>query len=215
MNKVFLVFCLTLLGATNLLAQDPLRFEKEIQELIKSDSSVNTKKLILFTGSSSVRLWHNLAESFPGKNVLNRGFGGSEMSDMLYYAPQLILKHKPELVFIYEGDNDIAAGRSAEQILANADSLVKIIRTALPKTKIIFISPKPSGSRWHLKAEYEDFNSKLEQFTKSRKRVYFANVWLPMLDATGNLLPGLFLEDNLHMNEKGYIIWTKVLNQFL
>lgn len=215
MNKVFLVFCLTLLGATNLLAQDPLRFEKEIQELIKSDSSVNTKKLILFTGSSSVRLWHNLAESFPGKNVLNRGFGGSEMSDMLYYAPQLILKHKPELVFIYEGDNDIAAGRSAEQILANADSLVKIIRTALPKTKIIFISPKPSGSRWHLKAQYEDFNSKLEQFTKSRKRVYFANVWLPMLDATGNLLPGLFLEDNLHMNEKGYVIWTKVLNQFL
>lgn len=215
MNKVFLVFCLTLLGATNLLAQDPLRFEKEIQELIKSDSSVNTKKLILFTGSSSVRLWHNLAESFPGKNVLNRGFGGSEMSDMLYYAPQLILKHKPELVFIYEGDNDIAAGRSAEQILANADSLVKIIRTALPKTKIIFISPKPSGSRWHLKAQYEDFNSKLEQFTKLRKRVYFANVWLPMLDATGNLLPGLFLEDNLHMNERGYIIWTKVLNQFL
>lgn len=215
MNKVFLIFCLTLLVATNLPAQDPLRFEKEIQELVKSDSSVNTKKLILFTGSSSIHLWHNLAESFPGKNILNRGFGGSEMSDMLYYAPQLILKHKPKLVFIYEGDNDIAAGRSAEQILANADSLIKIIRAALPKTKIVFISPKPSGSRWHLKAQYEDFNSKLDQFTKSRKRVYFANVWLPMLDATGNLLPGLFLDDNLHMNEKGYFIWTKVLNQFL
>jgi lysophospholipase L1-like esterase len=204
-----------LLLSLSLMAQDPLRFEKEVSDLVATDAAVNSKRLILFTGSSSIRLWHNLAESFPGKNVLNRGFGGSEMSDMLYYTPQLILKHKPALVFIYEGDNDIAAGRSTEQILANADSLVKSIRAALPKTKIVFISPKPSGARWHLKAQYEDFNSKLAQFTKSRKRVYFADVWLPMLDATGNLLPGLFLEDNLHMNEKGYVIWTKVLNQFL
>lgn len=196
-------------------AQDPLRFEKEVSDLVAADTAVNSKRLILFTGSSSIRMWHNLAESFPGKNVLNRGFGGSEMSDMLYYTPQLILKHKPALVFIYEGDNDIAAGRSTEQILAHADSLVKVIHAALPKTKIVFISPKPSGARWHLKAQYEDFNSKLAQFTKSRKRVYFADVWLPMLDATGNLLPGLFLDDNLHMNEKGYVIWTKVLNQFL
>lgn len=204
-----------LLLSVSLMAQDPLRFEKEVGDLVAADTAVNTKRLILFTGSSSIRMWHNLAESFPGKNVLNRGFGGSEMSDMLYYTPQLILKHKPELVFIYEGDNDIAAGRTTDQILTQADSLVKVIRAALPKTRIVFISPKPSGARWHLKEKYEDLNSRLAQFTKLHKRVYFADVWSPMLDATGNLLPGLFLEDNLHMNEKGYVIWTKVLNQFL
>lgn len=213
-RKLLAVFAFVLCSA-GVDAQDPLRFQKEVSDLVSADTAVNSKRLILFTGSSSIRLWHNLAESFPGKNVLNRGFGGSEMSDLLYYTPQLILKHKPNIVFIYEGDNDIAAGRSTEQILTNADSLIKIIRAALPKTKIIFISPKPSGARWHLKAQYENFNSKLAQFTKSRKRVYFADVWSPMLDATGNLLPGLFLEDDLHMNEKGYVIWTKVLNQFL
>lgn len=213
-RKLLAVFAFVLCSA-GVRAQDPLRFQKEVSDLVSADTAVNSKRLILFTGSSSIRLWHNLAESFPGKNVLNRGFGGSEMSDLLYYTPQLILKHKPNIVFIYEGDNDIAAGRSTEQILTNADSLIKIIRAALPKTKIIFISPKPSGARWHLKAQYENFNSKLAQFTKSRKRVYFADVWLPMLDATGNLLPGLFLEDNLHMTEKGYSIWTNVLNRFL
>lgn len=213
-RKLLAVFAFVLCSA-GVRAQDPLRFQKEVSDLVSADTAVNSKRLILFTGSSSIRLWHNLAESFSGKNVVNRGFGGSEMSDLLYYTPQLILKHKPNIVFIYEGDNDIAAGRSTEQILTNADSLIKIIRAALPKTKIIFISPKPSGARWHLKAQYENFNSKLAQFTKSRKRVYFADVWLPMLDATGNLLPGLFLEDNLHMTEKGYSIWTNVLNRFL
>ncbi|MCW5911808.1 MAG: G-D-S-L family lipolytic protein [Cyclobacteriaceae bacterium] len=208
LTPVFIFLSLALAG------QDPLRFEKEVNDLIVADSAVNQKRLILFTGSSSVRLWHNLEESFPQHNVLNRGFGGSEMSDLVYYASQLILKHKPGLIFIYEGDNDINAGRSTEQILANADLLVKRIRAKMPKAKIVFISPKPSGSRWHLKAQYEDFNAQLKQWTKSQKRIYFADVWSPMLDASGNLLPGLFLEDDLHMNEKGYAIWTKVLNQF-
>ncbi|MBX2917176.1 MAG: G-D-S-L family lipolytic protein [Cyclobacteriaceae bacterium] len=196
-------------------AQDPLRFEKEIEDLVATDSLVNPKHLILFTGSSSIRMWHGLKESFPKHNVVNRGFGGSEMSDLLYYSKQLILKHKPKQIFIYEGDNDINAGRTAEQILANADSLIVTIRKALPKAKIVFIAAKPSAARWHLKPTYEDFNTKLEDWTKSRKRIYFADVWSPMLDENGDLLPGLLQEDNLHMTEKGYAIWTNVLNRFL
>lgn len=210
---LFLLFVVS--GSINLQAQDPLRFQKEVEELTKSDPSVNTKNLILFTGSSSIRLWPNLSKSFPAYNVLNRGFGGSEMSDLLYYSKTLILNYKPRKIFIYEGDNDLNAGRTAEQILIHADSLLSAIRKELPKAKIIFISPKPSEARWHLKAVYEDFNAKLKSWTKSRKDVYFADVWTPMLDANGNLLPGLLLEDNLHMNEKGYAIWTKVLNRFL
>lgn len=211
-----LLILILLLIPFSLVAQDPLRFEKEVNELIARDASVNPKQLILFTGSSSIRMWPDLQKSFPKHNVLNRGFGGSEMSDLLYYTKELVLKHKPRQIFIYEGDNDINAGRSPEQILASADSLLKIIRAELPgKIKVVFISAKPSESRWHLKAAYEDFNTKLKLWTKSRKDVYFADVWTPMLDAEGNLLPGLLLDDKLHMNEKGYAIWTKVLNQFL
>jgi lysophospholipase L1-like esterase len=195
-------------------AQDPLRFKKEIEELVSNDSAINTKNLILFTGSSSIRLWPSLQKSFPTKNVLNRGFGGSEMSDLLYYVKPLILNYKPKTIFIYEGDNDLSLGRTAEEVLNNADELVAGIRKELPKTKIIFISAKPSEARWHLKEKYEDFNAKLENWTKSRKRVYFADVWSPMLDENGKLLPGLLLEDNLHMTEKGYAIWTTVLKRF-
>lgn len=210
---LFLLFVVS--GSISLQAQDPLRFQKEVEELTKNDPSVNTKNLILFTGSSSIRLWPNLSKSFPAHNVLNRGFGGSEMSDLLYYSKTLILNYVPRKIFIYEGDNDLNAGRTAEQILTHADSLLAAIRKELPKAKVIFISPKPSEARWHLKTVYEDFNAKLKNWTKSRKDVYFADVWTPMLDANGNLLPGLLLEDNLHMNEKGYAIWTKVLNRFL
>ncbi|MBX2896097.1 MAG: G-D-S-L family lipolytic protein [Cyclobacteriaceae bacterium] len=213
-RKILVVVGFVLFSAC-VCAQDPLRFEKEILELIKGDSVVNTKNLILFTGSSSIRLWPNLQVSFPSKNVLNRGFGGSEMSDLLYYVQPLILSYKPKTIFIYEGDNDLNAGRTAEQILIFADSLLTGIRKELPKTKIIFIAAKPSEARWHLKPTYEDFNTKLKDWTKSRKRVYFADVWSPMLDNHGKLLPDLLQEDNLHMTEKGYTIWTNVLKRFL
>lgn len=210
-----IVAVVVLLAGLDIQAQDPLRFEKEVQALTATDATVNKKELILFTGSSSIRLWPNLAHSFPQHNVLNRGFGGSEMQDLYYYRKSLILTYKPKTIFIYEGDNDLNSGKTPDQILVTADSLLTAIRKELPEAKIIFIAAKPSEARWHLKDKYMAFNAKLERWTKSRKRVYFADVWSPMVDANGNMLPGLLMNDNLHMTEKGYTIWTTVLNQFL
>lgn len=211
----FSVAIIVLLTWLAVQAQDPLRFEKEVQTLTATDASVNRKELILFTGSSSIRLWPNLAQSFPKHNVLNRGLGGSEMQDLYYYRRALILNYKPKQIFIYEGDNDLNAGKTPDQILATADSLLIAIRKELPKTKIIFIAAKPSEARWHLKDKYLAFNSKLKEWTKSRKGVYFADVWTPMVDANGIMLPDLLMDDNLHMTEKGYVIWTTVLSRFL
>lgn len=200
----------------SLVAQDPLRFEKEVNDLIASDSQISSKKLIVFTGSSSIRIWKELKDDFPKHNILNRGFGGSEMTDLLYYAGPLIINYKPTRVFLYEGDNDIAAGRSAEAVLATADKLLTELRAQLPaKVKIIFISAKPSVSRWHLKANYEEFNLQLKQWTNTKKNVFYADVWTPMLDGNGEVRNDLFLQDNLHMNRKGYDIWKKVIAKFL
>jgi lysophospholipase L1-like esterase len=199
-----------------LLAQDPLRFEKEVNALIAGDSLVNKKKLILFTGSSSIRLYADLKKDFPKHNVLNRGFGGSEMSDLLYYAKPLILNYQPSRVFIYEGDNDVNSGKSPEEILATADKLLMLLRSQLPgKVKIIFISAKPSVARWPLKGKYEEFNRQLKQWTSTKKNVLYADVWTPMLDSTGEVRKDLFIEDNLHMNRKGYEIWKLVIEKFL
>lgn len=200
---------------TSVQAQDPLRFEKEIDSLIALKNSSNKKDVILFTGSSSIRLWKDLKSTFPDHNVLNLGFGGSEMADLLYYTRKLVLPFRPIQIFIYEGDNDISKGRSEEQIIGTADSVLIQIRRELPQTQIVFISPKPSIARWHLKAQYESFNKVFKAWVDKQHNVLFADVWTPMVDAKGNVLQDLFIKDNLHLNSKGYKIWTNTLRKYL
>jgi lysophospholipase L1-like esterase len=215
MRKLFVLLFFQFLVLT-LVAQDPLRFEKEVNAMVAGDSLVDKKKLILFTGSSSIRMWKDLKTDFPAHNVLNRGFGGSVMSELLYYAKPLIINYHPKRVFIYEGDNDIFLGKSPDEILKSADQLLTQLRSQLPsKVKIIFISAKPSVARWDLKIKYEEFNRQLEHWTSTKKNVLYADVWTPMLDGNGEVQKDLFIQDNLHMNRKGYEIWKSVIRKFL
>jgi lysophospholipase L1-like esterase len=210
------IFLSVLCLSVSLSAQDPLRFEKEVNTLVSGDSAVNHKKLILFTGSSSIRIWKSLATDFPKHNTLNRGFGGSEMKDLLFYADQLIIKYNPKVIFIYEGDNDINSGKSPEEILKTAEQLLTLIRTKLPKNvKVIFIAAKPSLARWHLKETYLIYNHKLKAWTEQQKKVEFVDVWTPMIDANGEVLNDIFIQDGLHLNEKGYKIWAATIREFL
>ncbi len=195
--------------------QDPSRFQKEVDSIVALNRSVKTSNLVLFTGSSSIRMWHDLKSTFPDHNIVNLGFGGSEMADLLFYVDKLIISFAPTQVFIYEGDNDISFGRTSQQILSTADSILSRVRMKLPETELVFISPKPSLARWKLKEQYEIFNKQLEAWTKRKKRVRYADVWSAMLDSQGNVRQDLFIEDGLHLNEKGYSIWTNVLAKYL
>lgn len=196
--------------------QDPARFQREIDKF-KADSTDYSKSdnLVLFTGSSSVRMWTGLEADFPALHVLNRGFGGSHMSDLLYYADTIILQCKPSKIVIYEGDNDIASGEKPEHIIAEAAKLMQVIREKLPNSAIYFISAKPSIARWNLKEAYLDFNRRLKAFTLQQRNTYYISVWDRMLGADGSPRSDLFLEDNLHMNRKGYDIWKEVADEFL
>lgn len=210
------VAILLLLLVGSLKAQEVPKFQAEVNNLIKGDSAITKKKIILFTGSSSIRVWTTLKTDFPKHNVLNRGFGGSEMVDLVYFVDKLIVPYHPKQIFIYEGDNDIGNGKSPDEILATAHQLLMLIREKLPKkAEVLFISPKPSILRWKLKDNYVDYNKKLEAWTKQYKNVRFIDVWTPMLDAEGNVLKDLFVEDGLHMNKKGYEIWTKVIGKYI
>ncbi len=214
-GRILFLLVFQIIGLS-LFAQQPHRFEKEVKELVAGDSLVSKKKLILFTGSSSIRMWKELKTDFPEHNVLNHGFGGSDMADLLYYAKPLITDYTPAKVFIYEGDNDVNAGKTPEQILTEADKLLSLLRAELSgRVKIIFISAKPSVARWHLKDKYVAFNRQLQQWTLTKKNVLYADVWTPMLDENGVVRKDLFLGDNLHMNRTGYDIWKKVISQFL
>lgn len=206
-----MLFCIL-----NLNAQDPNRFKSQVEELVQKEHQFEPgKKLVLFTGSSSVRMWKDVAEYFPEYNVMNNGFGGSHFSDLIYYYEELILKYKPDYLFIYEGDNDIAGDKKPGKILKEAKLLVDRIQQDLPETKAVLISPKPSVARWHLRKNYQKLNRKLERLANKTDNLEYADVWNAMLDENGQVFTDVFLDDNLHMNKKGYDIWGKVIEEFL
>lgn len=197
-------------------AQDPNRFKDQVNELVNKEYNFsNDKKLAVFTGSSSIRMWNDVQSYFPEYNVINNGFGGSHFSDLLYFYNEMIVKPSPDFVFIYEGDNDLASNKKPRKILKEAKELSKKIQRDLPETRVVFISPKPSISRIKLKNSYITFNKKLKKYCEKNGKLEFADVWYPMLDNNGNVFKDVFLEDGLHMNKKGYDIWGKVIAEFL
>ncbi|MGB3182074.1 MAG: GDSL-type esterase/lipase family protein [Cyclobacteriaceae bacterium] len=211
LSFTLLVLCLPAYGQ-----EGPERFEAEVEQFTVSDrNNPPGDSIVLFTGSSSVRMYTDLAAHFPHHNVLNRGFGGSQFSDLMYYWDKLILPYDPIKIFIYEGDNDIEAGESPEDILAEAATLRQMLAQQLPGVPVVFISAKPSIARWHLKEAYEELNSGLQKLAQRTDNTKYADVWNPMLDENGEVYQDIFVEDNLHMNEKGYAIWQQVLAPFM
>lgn len=214
-NYNFAFLAVLLFISTTVFAQDPTRFKGQMEKIHQDNPIQDNLNGIVFTGSSTIRMWKSLQEDFPQHNVINGGFGGSQASDLLYYIDELILDYKPSKVFIYEGDNDISSGKSVEEILMTFNLITSKIHEALPETEIIIISPKPSVARWKLADQYLELNKKLKKFTKSEKYMKYADLWKPMLNKDKEPMDDIFIKDNLHMNEKGYAIWAKTIEKYL
>lgn len=200
--------------STLLVAQDPERFAEEVSKFENSAAQYPSENRIVFTGSSSIRLWVDFKSFFPDHNAINTGFGGSETSDLIYYKDLLISQFNPKQVFIYEGDNDINSGKSGIEVISDISSLVQDILDEGVEN-VVIISPKPSIARWALKEDYEKLNASLKVMTDLSDKVQFADVWSPMLNADGSLKKDIFIEDGLHMNKKGYDLWIKVIEPLL
>lgn len=210
---LLLIFSIT---STTAWAQDPARFEEEITDIVTRYDSLwdKSKATIVFTGSSSIRTWENLQTLFPDFQVVNSGFGGSQTSDLLVYADELILRYEPFKVFIYEGDNDLAERKRPGRVIRDMRSVLEKIWMENPRTEVVLIAAKPSVSRWHLRRAYKRFNRKLQRLSAKNAFLAFADVWTVMLEGK-KLNKDLFIEDGLHMNEKGYEIWKQVLDPFV
>jgi lysophospholipase L1-like esterase len=197
-------------------AQDPRRFQKEVDTIEqKNHKKINSHDLIVFTGSSSIRRWQNIQDYFPGKNIINTGFGGSQMSDLLYYSDSVIIKYKPVQVFIYEGDNDIAAGKKADDVIWAAMELFGKIIKKIPDIQIVIISVKPSVLRWNLKDEYLKLNIQYKLLSLSNNKIKFVDVWTPLLNKEGSPKKEIFISDSLHINKLGYDIWAREIKKFI
>jgi lysophospholipase L1-like esterase len=172
---------------------------------------------ILFVGSSSFTKWTDVQDYFPGYTIINRGFGGSTLVDVIRYAQDIILPYQPKQVVIYCGDNDLASSDSitATDVLRRFKTLYAIIRQNLPNTVIDFVSIKPSPSRARLMPKMAAANTQIQQFLKHQKHAGFINVYSAMLDSNGQPKAELFLEDQLHMKPVGYQIWQKIIRPYL
>jgi lysophospholipase L1-like esterase len=170
---------------------------------------------IVFTGSSSVRMWRTLAEDFPGRAVLNRGFGGSQLRDATWYADEVAIHYRPRQIVLYSGDNDIDAGRTPEQVRDDFRAFVARIRRDLPGVPIAWLAIKPSLARIDQLPAQQRANALVKAEAARMRDVAFIDVATPMLDADGRPRAELFLEDGLHMNREGYALWRGIVAPYL
>lgn len=191
------------------------RFEEAIRAFEREDERKPPPRgAILFLGSSSIRLW-KLDRSFPDLDAINRGFGGSEISDSIEHASRIVLPYRPRTIVFYAGDNDIAAGKTPERVAADFKRLVDIVHADLPETRIVYISIKPSIARWQLVDAMRDANRRIEKLCAADERLLFVDIDRPMLGEDGRPRRELLVDDGLHLSEKGYELWTKKVSEAL
>lgn len=194
---------------------DPHRFDEEITRFLEWDRQNSVpRNAALFAGSSSIRLW-NTAESFPQFPVINRGFGGAHISDVLFFMEKIVLPYRPAAIVFYAGDNDIADGKSAEKVLADFRRFVERVRQALPETRIVFLPIKPSLARWNFWPEMKKANGLIETYCAGDERLFYADTAAPILAGGGKPGSELFLEDGLHLSAAGYRLWSEALKPAL
>lgn len=207
---------LGLLVAAATLPAAPERWREEIDRLTANDAAQPPAAGgVVFVGSSSIRLWTTLVEDFPGVAVLNRGFGGSQLADSVFYLDRLVLPYRPRIVVLYAGDNDIAGGKSPESLLADFRAFRQRIHAALPETRVIFLSIKESPAREKWRERMREANRLVEDDCKQIPLCTFVDVNGAMQTDDKQLRPELFREDRLHLSPAGYAIWKRELAPWL
>ena len=215
MQKYLIAFLTLFSLLTQFAFSQQVPFDNEVRQISAKYDSLGWKPDgTVVTGSSTIRMWKTLNTAFPGKNLINTGFGGSKASDLERHLFPLVIKFEPTRVFIYEGDNDIWAGVEVAAILTSLDNIVTRIHLVNPNTEIFLIGAKPSPSRWEKRSNYLVFNQKLKEYCESKEQVEFIDTWKALTTADGRPRPELYIQDQLHLNQDGYKIWTEIFKPF-
>lgn len=211
--KLLVLFLVVFITAN---AQTKDAYYNDIQRFKKQDSiAFPPKNAVLFIGSSTFTNWKDAQKYFPNHVIINRGFGGSSLPNVINYVGDIVYPYQPKQVVIYCGENDFTGNASANTVVERTKKLIDTIRYKYPKVPIAYISIKPSPSRekyWPLMIEA---NAKIKAMLKGIKRTAFINTYDAMFNADGTIMKDIFLSDNLHMNAKGYTIWQKIMEPYL
>ena len=212
-----LVLLLALAGLAASPKGDPLRFVKDFEKFARLDRETPPpkKNLTLFTGSSTIRRWNTLSKDFPEIPVLNRGFGGSQLHQVLHHFDDLFPRYKPVRIVLYCGENDLWDGKAVEQALTEFTTLVTRIRKILPKTPLVYLSCKPSPKRMSKWKTYQELNGKIRTLCEKDPLLTFVDLSTILLGPDGKPAPGIWDKDQLHVNQAGYDRMTKLLAPLL
>lgn len=217
-HLIFIAFLLLQFNYIPVFSQQKIPFLSAIEAFKKQDS-INSppKGAILLVGSSSFTNWKDVQDYFPGYTIINRGFGGSSLPDLIRFAPDIIYPYNPSQILIYCGENDFPSGvnTNADTVYNRFRRLFGMIRANLPKSEIIYVSMKPSPSRIKYLNEFKLANEKIRNFLKKKRNTAFIDVYSKMILSDGSPMTDIFLNDNLHMNKKGYYIWQSAFKPYL
>ena len=192
------------------------KWERSIAKFEAADvASPPPKGGIEFIGSSTITKWTTLAQDFPGLPVFNRGFGGSQIKDTTFFAPRIIIPYAPRIIVFHAGDNDLAAGATPEQVIADLKELIELVHAKLPETEFCYISLKPSVKRERLRLEQQKVNEGVMELSKSNSRFHYIDQYHMVTDAMGKPRPELFAADALHLSEAGYKLLVELVHLFL
>ena len=216
-----LLLLMMLSGATAATAQDlpdPTRFEEAIQRFEAADRETPPPaNAILLTGSSSIMYWNEDAPAdLAPLTVIPRGFGGSVMNDVLHYLDRVVLKYQPRAVLIYEGDNDTGRNNIPnDQIIEQLELIIARVHKQLPEARIYVLSVNPSVARVATWPIAQALNERYQQIAARDPLVHYIDVATPFLNSDGSVMTDIFVDDNLHLNEKGYDIWAASVREVL
>ena len=213
---IMVLFIMSCWASIQTQAADPTRFAKQIDSWTAQDAKKPPPKgSSLFIGSSSIRMWSSLSKDFPQLTTLNRGFGGSWTQDVLHYYDRIVKPYEPSKIIFYCGENDIAGGEDPQVPYKNFKIFVDRVRKSKPCTDIYYIPMKPSPKRWNLWPKYEEGNQLIRKFCEQNNIHYLNTIPQKMLKPDGSPNPEIFIKDMLHMNAKGYKIWTAEIQNAL
>jgi len=217
-KKIIVILALLYFSIPPAHAQESLPFYKEVQVFKKQDSiQFPAANQILFIGSSSFTMWKDVQEYFPGYPILNRAFGGSSLPDLIRYRYEILYPYQPKQILIYCGENDFAASDTVtvETVVNRFITFFGLLRARYKSVPVAYISMKPSPSRVHLLPKFKEGNQRIRQYLSTQTKTTFVNVYPDMLLPDGTVMKDIFLEDQLHMNAKGYAIWKKRIKKVL
>lgn len=191
------------------------RWEPQIQKFEQGDRETSPPlNGIVFTGSSSARGW-DVERFFPDLPVINRGFGGSQTTDVIEFFDRILVPYQPKSIVFYSGDNDISGGKTTETVIADVKQFAAMVHEKLPETHIYFIPPKASISRWKLWPQMKEVGAAQEEMARTNPRIHFIDTNTPLLGENGEPDPKFFRADGLHLSEEGYILWSDLLRPML